>query len=208
VGTNTYTSGIFIYEDDEEVGASTVEAEYFVGQGTGVALTNYAGCAGSRGTGWDGSRFDPVYAPFCGIYTNRSKVRIVQIGDGTSNTLAFGEVLGAANGGSYQLGLSWMGWGFSFSKYGLRGPVTAVADGIHASIYPAANWSTWGSNHLGCTQFAFGDGHVASLLNASTGSSSTPDGSLPSQMDSNWLYLQQLSGMNDGGIVPASAFGN
>lgn len=66
-----------------------------------MGKTNYLGCAGRRGR--NGSTFvspstDPVpgvtYDTLKGIYTQRSKTKFGSITDGTSNTIAFGEVTG------------------------------------------------------------------------------------------------------------------
>jgi prepilin-type N-terminal cleavage/methylation domain-containing protein len=102
--------------------------------------SNYISCAGYKGD----DTSSPTSVKYKGIYYNNSKTKLVQIGDGTSNTIAFGETLaGTATNRDFRL--TWMGAGSMPSRYGL-----------------SATPSLWqfSSNHTGIVQFAFQDGSV------------------------------------------------
>ncbi len=109
-----------------------------------LGRTNYVGCGGAWGE-VDTSP-DPTnaqWAPFAGIYHMNSTTKIADIRDGTSNTVAFGEMLSA---GVYEI--SWMGAGWFVSKWGL------APDGDNS------NWRRPASKHTGVINFAFADGSV------------------------------------------------
>jgi len=111
--------------------------------------TNYIGCAGGLGAYMglanDSSRLYP------GIYYVNSRVKMVDITDGTSNTLAFGETL-AGNGKTRDYHLAWMGASGMPTAWGLpTGPDTA-------------GWYQFSSKHTGgLVLFAYGDGSVRAL---------------------------------------------
>jgi prepilin-type N-terminal cleavage/methylation domain-containing protein/prepilin-type processing-associated H-X9-DG protein len=105
-----------------------------------LGMTNYIANAG--GLGKTGNAYWDQYAgPF---YTN-SKTTIVSITDGTSNTMAFGELLGGAETGTRLLTISWAGSGDMATAWGLPTP---------------AHWYTFGSKHTGLVNFGFCDGSV------------------------------------------------
>jgi prepilin-type N-terminal cleavage/methylation domain-containing protein len=196
----------------------TVEA-WETGAPYPFGLTNYAGCGGSRGDGWAGlgsttGQVDTFYAQYTGMFNNRSKVSLANIPDGTSNTLMLGETLGAFKQYStgWDFGLTWMGWGVSVSKWGLRGPATQSNPNTPV-------WPGWSSNHTAIVYFGFGDGSVRGLNRDGTvnlgatqknqipnfcGGTSVPP-SCPNAP--NWLFLQQLSGYADGAVVPSGVLG-
>eukprot|EP01025_Chloroclados_australasicus_P022212 TRINITY_DN23008_c0_g2_i4.p1 TRINITY_DN23008_c0_g2~~TRINITY_DN23008_c0_g2_i4.p1 ORF type:complete len:272 (+),score=7.37 TRINITY_DN23008_c0_g2_i4:85-816(+) len=100
-----------------------------------------------------------------GIYGNRSRNTFGSILDGSSNTLAFGELIGGyANylGGNRtrNYSQSWIGGGAMPSKWGLRNrypcPIDNNAD--QNPYYKA--WYQFSSEHPQITQFALGDGSV------------------------------------------------
>jgi prepilin-type N-terminal cleavage/methylation domain-containing protein len=134
--------------------------------------TNYAGVSGTgRGTS--------QYFIWDGIYTNRTPVKLAAIPDGASNTLMYGELCGTrwAGGAQWQYTHSWFGCGNMTTAWGM-------ARGDQANAYQ------FSSNHTGLVQFAFGDGGVRGVRIGGTGTFLSND----------WLLLQQLAGIQDGGV--------
>jgi len=110
---------------------------------------NYIGCAGGLG-GYMGSA-NASFLLYPGIYYVNSRVRITEITDGTSNTLAFGESLGG-NGANRDYHMTWMG---------ASGMPTAWGLPASSSV---SQWYQFSSKHAGgIIMFAFGDGSVKSL---------------------------------------------
>ena len=144
------------------------------------AISNYLAMAGSgQSTSYEG------------IYVNRSKTTTPSIADGSSNTLAFGEVAGTvwpnfdpATSVKGEFTHHWMGSGICPS---LRG----MASGDQASI------RQFSSYHTGIVMFVLGDGAVRAVRIGGTGAAGT---------DRN-VYLQ-MSGKNDGGVLDASGLMN
>src|SRR5262249_43520274 len=82
------------------------------GYGRELGRTNYVGVMGAYGQVFSDDTGNAQWKPFTGIYSANSKTRIADITDGTSNTLAFGEYLGALfNDGTRDGEASWMGAG-------------------------------------------------------------------------------------------------
>src|SRR5262249_58985366 len=80
--------------------------------------------------------------------------------DGTSNTLAFGEFLGGLLKDGTRVGeLSWMGSGCLPTKFGL-----APIYGPQGDDY---NFKMFQSGHTGIVNFAFADGSVRGISQAS-----------------------------------------
>jgi prepilin-type N-terminal cleavage/methylation domain-containing protein/prepilin-type processing-associated H-X9-DG protein len=100
-----------------------------------MGRTNYLGVAGYFGTA------DPS---FRGIFTDRSRLTLMTIQDGTSNTLLFGEAVGDS---AQKIGYTWMGGG-----------ILPAAFGIPSGI--PTGWQQFSSNHTGVVQFCFADGSV------------------------------------------------
>jgi prepilin-type N-terminal cleavage/methylation domain-containing protein/prepilin-type processing-associated H-X9-DG protein len=113
------------------------------GFGQGMGASNYSGCAGYlSNTNVQGNSLEQKYL---GIYYANSQVKIVTIGDGTSNTIAFGEMAsGQAYGHGYRF--TWMGAGSLSTEYGLT------------NTSPGPWW--YSSKHTGIINFAFADGSV------------------------------------------------
>jgi prepilin-type N-terminal cleavage/methylation domain-containing protein/prepilin-type processing-associated H-X9-DG protein len=109
---------------------------------------NYIGCAGGLGS-YTGQAAAPNYlSP--GMYYPNSKLKLTDITDGTSNTLAFGESLGG-NGVNRDFTMSWLGATGMPVAWGLQTPATS-------------QWYTFSSRHTGgIVMFAFGDGSVKGL---------------------------------------------
>ena len=148
--------------------------------------TNYEPCAGAIGAGPD-----PFWGVYVGAFTNRSAVMMSQIGDGTSNTIFFGETLGGgpspAGGtvaGGRDFAMAWMGAGCMATAWGLIVP---------------PQWYTYGSLHTGgMVQFAFGDGSVRGIISpVALNFSGTLD----------WWSWMYVSGYVDGGVPDYGSLG-
>src|SRR5262249_9453509 len=116
--------------------------------------------------------------------------KIESIGDGTSNTIAFGETLaGKANNRDFRL--SWMGSGSMSTRYGVPDP-----------SYTA--WS-FSSRHSGVVNFGFCDGSVRAIRNNGT------LGGYPGRTlvwnDPQYAAFQYAAGMNDGFVIDFSVLG-
>jgi prepilin-type N-terminal cleavage/methylation domain-containing protein len=166
VGNSIYTG--FEYEDYQPPSQ--------LGAYTPFSQCNYlAVCGSGQGTTYEG------------IYTNRSTTTTVGITDGSSNTLAFGEVCGrrwpnAGDGNPNDFQHNWFGSGICPT---LRG----MSTGEQASI------RQFSSNHTGgIVQFAFGDGSVHGLRAGGTASRSGTD----------YSVFLQMSGKQDGGTLDQS----
>jgi prepilin-type N-terminal cleavage/methylation domain-containing protein/prepilin-type processing-associated H-X9-DG protein len=134
---------------------------------------------------------------YCGPYFNNSQTKITAITDGTSNTIAFGEII-PTNGAytqyetnaNYPLGqayrLSWMGSGVMLTGYGgVQGMLTS------SSPYYNTQSPWWfSSNHTGVVNFAWCDGSVRPITNSGT-----------------WIQLVYASGMQDGVAINFSLLG-
>jgi prepilin-type N-terminal cleavage/methylation domain-containing protein/prepilin-type processing-associated H-X9-DG protein len=139
-----------------------------------MGAANYMGCAGYRGMGTN--RPD-----LAGPYYQNSKTKIESIGDGTSNTIAFGETL-AGRASSRDFRLSWMGAGSMPTAWGLP-----TDDG--------ARYWTFSSRHSGVVQFGFCDGSVRPIRKGLTSPGAGYD---------NFIYA---SGANDGKVIDFSVLG-
>lgn len=91
---------------------------------------------------------------FEGILTTRSKNRISNVTDGTTNTLLFGEAMGGrADHENIHLSFSWMGCG-----------VMPTFNGLSSDKGPNRNWGSFNSEHAGSlVQFTLADGSVRGL---------------------------------------------
>ena len=183
------------FDSGPPAGAEGIVMYYFPGA-FGLGKTNYTGVAGP---GWnDGSIAAPAslnanYKPYTGIFTNRSKVKIANIGDGSSNTLMFGEGLGGNDPGARDFQWSWMGTGSMATFRGLcNGPAGSAT---------AVNWAGFSSRHTGIVQFCFGDGSVRGLKHGSSSARNAATGcagcTTPS---SGWWCFQALAGKDDGDL--------
>jgi prepilin-type N-terminal cleavage/methylation domain-containing protein/prepilin-type processing-associated H-X9-DG protein len=169
---------------------------YYFGGVTDLGKTNYTGVAGP---GWnDGATYAPSagganYNPYTGIYTNRSRVKLGAVPDGTSNTLMFGEGLGGAEPGPRDFQWTWMGVGAMATFQGLR-PCTTSPPGIFSQDATECSWAGFSSKHAGgIVQFAFGDGSVRGVH---------PNGSHQRYQPTSdaWYAFQALSGYRDGDL--------
>jgi prepilin-type N-terminal cleavage/methylation domain-containing protein/prepilin-type processing-associated H-X9-DG protein len=141
------------------------------GFGHEMGASNYIGSAGYWGL---------AYPQYTGPYYQNSKTKIESIGDGTSNTIAFGETLGR-RGTSSDYRHTWMGAG-SLPTFG------GLPDGNRLLEYH------FGSRHSGVVQFGFCDGSVRPVRKGLT----SGDGF------NNFVYA---SGCNDGKVIDFSVLG-
>jgi prepilin-type N-terminal cleavage/methylation domain-containing protein len=155
-----------------------------------LGITNYAGVPGAcsinamNSSPNDGPGAD--LGKYVGAFYNRSKTKIENISDGSSQTLLFGELVGGVLKGSQDFTQSWMGTGIEMAKFGLApGPNT-----------PNGGWNFFSSRHTGgLVQFCFGDGAVRAVRVSGTSVRN------PTPLGSDWYILQGMAGMQDGDIV-------
>ncbi|MHC4176831.1 MAG: DUF1559 family PulG-like putative transporter [Planctomycetota bacterium] len=138
---NTYICQHFYYEPDESQVRFT---RYWDTNSAGNALgrTNYLGVAG--GAGRTGESFWDRRA---GVFTNRSRISLSEITDGSSTTLLFGEVTGwkRTEGEKHHYGYSWFGCGVMGTAWGLS---------------QANSSDLFDSEHPDVVQFCYADGSV------------------------------------------------
>ena len=129
-----------------------------------------------------------------GLYLNRSKLKTVNIIDGSSNTLAFGECSGTrwsteGAGNPFDYTHNWFGSGMCPASRGL-------SSGERASIRQMSSY------HTGVVNFALGDGAVRSLQ-INGGRQVDASGNVSATQ----LYLQ-MSGTREGGVLDVSGLMN
>lgn len=124
--------------------AAFASATYFTGQaGKNLGRTNYNGVRG--GMGKPGNNWDP----WEGIFENQSTTKVETTGDGSSNTLMFGESLGGPTVGSRTWATAWVAAGALPTGYGVA---DTPADPV--------DWHKFSSRHTGVILFCWGDGSV------------------------------------------------
>jgi hypothetical protein len=179
------------YDSGPPAGAEGAVLYYFPGETT-LGKTNYTGVAG---TGWaDGSIAAPSslnanYKPYTGAFTNRSKVKIQAMPDGSSNTLLFGEGLGGSYPGARDFQWTWMGVGAMATYRGLCNGPAGSATGVL--------WAGFSSAHTGVVQFCFGDGSVRGIRHGSSAARSAATGASGSTPSNDWWAFQALAGIGD-----------
>ena len=121
------------------------------------------------------------YSAYNGPFTTRSKSKLANMYDGTSNTILFGEIVGDAQTGPRNYAYSWIGGNIGQTYYNL--PAKAA-------------WYTYSSKHTGVVQFGMGDGSVQrirTLCLDTSGAGQTNDLS--------WINYQRVGGMQDGQVI-------
>lgn len=130
---------------------TTVTGGYWASAQQDLGRTNYAPSAGGIGEAHTSSG----WAVYKGLFWPRSKNRFADEIDGTSNTIAFGEVLGHRqppyDKGPMLYAFTWMGMGPMPSAWRLPSPVSKPG------------WYQHGSMHPGVCLFALGDGSVRAV---------------------------------------------
>jgi prepilin-type N-terminal cleavage/methylation domain-containing protein len=139
-----------------------------------LGRTNYTAVAGRLGrTG------APAVDLLEGVFHNRSKTKLVEITDGTSNTLFFGESLGGPNTGVRTHSHTWIGTGMNATSWGLLN-TTGV--------------NHFSSKHTGGVMFAMADGAVKFLRRSDAAADITA--------------YRQISAYHDGSVVNTSSMMN
>jgi prepilin-type N-terminal cleavage/methylation domain-containing protein len=174
-----------------------------------LGMTDYVGISGSFGRGSGnptGSQPSPLgnvmypidLSQYEGVFTNRSKTKLVTILDGSSNTLMFGETLGRMNGLVKSRALTWMGSNFVNTYGGLPN----IQDVINPGNLAPGN-DCFSSFHSGIVQFAMCDASVRALTTGTSfwrlfpGTSPTYLPPTTSQPPPAWFVLQSMAGMKD-----------
>jgi prepilin-type N-terminal cleavage/methylation domain-containing protein/prepilin-type processing-associated H-X9-DG protein len=168
--------------------------------GTGMehlARGNYAACYGKGGYGV-ASTSDPSIG---GIFGNNSKIRITEIADGTSNTLAISEVKyrsPSATGPSYQDSRGCWAYGTmggnTFSAQ--TGPNSAVPDAVWGCRNFLPDGMPCVSSSAYASLFAAARGYHTGGVNASLA-----DGSVRFFSDNTSLFVWQGMGSRSGGEI-------
>jgi prepilin-type processing-associated H-X9-DG protein len=165
------------------------------------------GCAGGYGKISASDTVNTVYpynwTPYTGIYYMSSKTRITDIGDGSSNTMAFGEYTGEHNGtysasgypsGSREFVFSWMGGGFLTTRWGLAPVYGPSPDPTFGHGWTGGGtdytWRMFSSRHTGIVNFAWADGSVR-----------------PVSKSCDYNTFVYASGINDGKVYDLGALG-
>jgi len=167
LGHTTYNCG---------VGCGTIIAWYYPigGGGDDLGHTNYLPCAGGMGhindAGWDAWE---------GMFYNRSKIKLADVTDGTSNCIMYGEFAGGHDANNrLEYTVAWIGGGGMPTAWGLK-PAN--------STMPA--WYQFGSYHPGGVLFALADGAIRTITRDVVDQSGK-------------RYFRGLSAMRDANVIP------
>jgi prepilin-type N-terminal cleavage/methylation domain-containing protein/prepilin-type processing-associated H-X9-DG protein len=169
----------------------TLYGGYFGGATVGLGLTNYAASAGALGNCATGAYAADGNALFYGKYrgpyyaNSLTSITSITAGDGTSQTIAFGEILGGNGGPTRDFNAAWMGAGAVPTAWDLIQP---------------AQWYSFGSRHNNLVNFAMCDGSVRSFTKL-------PDGTT-TWFSNRWYALQRTAGVSDNETVDLSQIGN
>jgi prepilin-type N-terminal cleavage/methylation domain-containing protein/prepilin-type processing-associated H-X9-DG protein len=186
---NVAATGVFTYFNYPSINASSLPMLPPPAGITDLGRSNYAGVCGTWGEAPPNTFIAPGFdvSRYVGIFTNRSDTTLGQIAnqDGTSNTLMFGEYLGANDQPPQAQPLErlyagcWMGIGASGTLAGLPN-------------MPQPPWYTFSSRHAAGVNFAFADGSVRLIRREGT------DPQFFTAPEDQWFMLQELAGRKDG----------
>jgi prepilin-type processing-associated H-X9-DG protein len=186
---NEQRTGVFVYFNFPKINSSSLPMLPPPAGVTDLGRSNYAGVCGTWGEAPPGSFVLPGFdvSRYVGIFTNRSDTTLAQIAnqDGTSNTLMFGEYLGAndqppqAQPTERLYSGCWMGVGASGTLAGLPNMMQPP-------------WYCFSSRHPAGVNFAFADGSVRLVRRDGT----DPQGFVAPAQE--WFMLQELAGRKDG----------
>jgi prepilin-type N-terminal cleavage/methylation domain-containing protein/prepilin-type processing-associated H-X9-DG protein len=168
-GNTSVTTGVFCLLYTSGLG---INGSYFGTTSETLAKTNYIASAGALG-----DTTDAFYGQYCGPFYMNSRVKVGNMPDGSSNTIAFGETLGGSSPGARDFYFSWGGCGSLPTAWGLPNKTS---------------WTTFGSNHTGVVNFAFCDGSVRSVRRFS--------GEGTDWFSDNWYTFQRMAGYRDGQV--------
>jgi prepilin-type N-terminal cleavage/methylation domain-containing protein len=159
----TYTSGL------------TYTGGYY-GNPTGnlFGKTNYVGMGGCFG-----DTTNAFYGQWEGPFTNRSKNKLANLKDGTSNTLLFGEHLGGLSQGTRNFSNAWFGVGMGVTAWGLP---------------QNSDWYQFGSQHTLVVNFSLADGAVRTIRK----------GVGTTFFSNDWYVLSRISGYRDAQVFDPS----
>jgi len=150
-----------------------------------LGRTNYMACAGTIG-----DSTHAWYGRFFGAFTNRSARKLASFGDGTSNSILFGETIGGPFAGTRSFVFSWMASGGYSAAWSCP---TQVVD-----------WYTYSSRHTGIVQFGFGDGSVRMVrqdADSDIFNGALDDTPTNASYNCPWRNLQRAAGVTDGEIM-------
>jgi prepilin-type N-terminal cleavage/methylation domain-containing protein/prepilin-type processing-associated H-X9-DG protein len=219
--TTGIIDGFWVSSNNPPSGPNTIWIDYVLntpGFGAEMGGSNYISCAGSLGN--DVS--EPTVGKYAGVYYMNSKTKLTDIGDGTSNTIGFGETLCGVTSGARDFRLTWMGAGSLPTKYGLKdtqnpGQLSCGQSGATPPYKTGADWYTFSSKHSGIVNFAFCDGSVRPITktipyNDSQGCalvSGDPVANFNAnlQASSAYAFFQAVAGANDGVVIDFSQLG-
>jgi prepilin-type N-terminal cleavage/methylation domain-containing protein/prepilin-type processing-associated H-X9-DG protein len=150
--------------------STTITLGYW-GTNYNLGRTNYMASAGAIG-----NSNNSFYRQYQGPFVPNVRVPLPKIPDGTSNTIAYGEVLGGPElPANRRFNLSWMGSGCMATAWDLITP---------------SQWYSFGSTHTGFVHFAWCDGSVRPLK--------TEGGTSTQWFGTHWYQFQYAGGMWDG----------
>lgn len=158
----------------------SISGGYFSGNYPTLGCSNYIGCAGSLGD--VSASGDSFYGQWTGVYADGYGIRLVNITDGTSNTIGFGETIGGSDTGTRDFKFPWMAASAQCLAWGLPTPT---------------EWHCFGSKHTGVVNFSFCDGSVRGI-NKGVGTSF---------FTSDWYALQEVGGYKDGDTINYNLLG-